>query len=87
MYVMQKYNIKLEYTIPENFVRIGRAVSENERWIKKIKKNKQVVKHNRLRCYARVPIIILKEKIFRLKKIDISAVDKVGPTKRTKEKR
>ena len=31
-----------EYTIPENFVRIGWVVSENERWIKKkkIKKNK-----------------------------------------------
>ena len=24
-----------EYTIPENLVRIGRVVSENERWIKK----------------------------------------------------
>ena len=25
----------LEYTIPENLVKIGRVVSENERWIKK----------------------------------------------------
>ena len=32
----------LEYTIPENFVWIGRVVSENESWIKK--KNKKIKK-------------------------------------------
>ena len=34
----QNYRIiqtTLEYTIPENLVRIGRVVPENERWIKK----------------------------------------------------
>ena len=30
-----------EYTIPENLVRIGRVVSENERWIKKRRKDKK----------------------------------------------
>ena len=28
-----------EYTIPKNFVRIGRVVTENERWIQKINQN------------------------------------------------
>ena len=45
-----------EYTIPENLVRTGWVVSENERWIKKI--NKQYQNINCHRCYARVLIII-----------------------------
>ena len=33
-----------EYTIAENLVRIGRVVSENERWIKKNNNKKIIIK-------------------------------------------